>query len=193
MTTTATSATRATRNQYSSGMARALSRLNAWMDSRPLIDYTMVRTIVLVLAGLGVVMVTSSSMTWSVLSDESVWAQPLKQAIVVAMGLFAFWVALQIPPERVRNIAALFMGLSILLLVLVLIPGIGTGRDEVGSQSWIYIAGFQLQPSEIARVAICVWGASILANKDPRKMFQLTNGFMPFIIVSVLCLSLIHI
>ncbi|MCZ9293242.1 FtsW/RodA/SpoVE family cell cycle protein [Corynebacterium meitnerae] len=191
MTTTATSATRATRNQYSSGMARALSRLNAWMDSRPLIDYTMVRTIVLVLAGLGVVMVTSSSMTWSVLSDESVWAQPLKQAIVVAMGLFAFWVALQIPPERVRNIAALFMGLSILLLVLVLIPGIGTGRDEVGSQSWIYIAGFQLQPSEIARVAICVWGASILANKDPRKMFQLTNGFMPFIIVSVLCMGLI--
>jgi len=151
----------------------------------------MVRTIVLVLAGLGVVMVTSSSMTWSVLSDESVWAQPLKQAIVVAMGLFAFWVALQIPPERVRNIAALFMGLSILLLVLVLIPGIGTGRDEVGSQSWIYIAGFQLQPSEIARVAICVWGASILANKDPRKMFQLTNGFMPFIIVSVLCMGLI--
>ena len=191
MTTTATSATRATRNQYSSGMARALSRLNAWMDSRPLIDYTMVRTIVLVLAGLGVVMVTSSSMTWSVLSDESVWAQPLKQAIVVAMGLFAFWVALQIPPERIRNIAALFMGLSILLLVLVLIPGIGTGRDEVGSQSWIYIAGFQLQPSEIARVAICVWGASILANKDPRKMFQLTNGFMPFIIVSVLCMGLI--
>lgn len=191
MTTTATSATRATRNQYSSGMARALSRLNAWMDSRPLIDYTMVRTIVLVLAGLGVVMVTSSSMTWSVLSDESVWAQPLKQAIVVAMGLFAFWVALQIPPERIRNIAALFMGLSILLLVLVLIPGIGTGRDEVGSQSWIYIAGFQLQPSEIARVAICVWGASILANKDPRKIFQLTNGFMPFIIVSVLCMGLI--
>ena len=36
-----------------------------------------------------------------------------------------------------------------------------------------------------------MWGASILANKDPRKMFQLTNGFMPFIIVSVLCMGLI--
>ncbi|MDK8796367.1 putative peptidoglycan glycosyltransferase FtsW [Corynebacterium sp. MSK044] len=191
MTTTATSATRATRNQYSSGMARALSRLNAWMDSRPLIDYTMVRTIVLVLAGLGVVMVTSSSMTWSAFNDESVWAQPLKQAIVVGMGLFAFWVALQIPPEKIRNFAAAFMGVSILLLILVLIPGIGTGRDEVGSQSWIYIAGLQLQPSEIARVAICVWGASILANKNPRQMLQLTNGFAPFIGVSIVCMGLI--
>ena len=191
MTTTATSATRATRNQYSSGMARALSRLNAWMDSRPLIDYTMVRTIVLVLAGLGVVMVTSSSMTWSVFNDESVWAQPLKQAAVVVMGLVAFWVALQIPPERIRKIAAVFMGVAILLLILVLVPGIGTGRDEVGSQSWIYIAGFQLQPSEIARVAICVWGASILANKNPRKLLKVTNGFTPFIIVSMLCMGLI--
>lgn len=85
-------------------MARNVARLNAWMDSRPLLDYTMVRTIVLVLAGLGVVMVTSSSMTWSVLDNESVWAQPLKQAIVVAMGLAVFWFALQISPERIRSV-----------------------------------------------------------------------------------------
>ena len=58
-------------SQYSSGMARRLARLNEWMDARPLLDYTMTRTIVLVLAGLGVIMVTSSSMTWSVLDDLS--------------------------------------------------------------------------------------------------------------------------
>ena len=172
-------------------MARALARLNAWMDARPLLDYTMVRTIVLVLAGLGVVMVTSSSMTWSALNDSSVWAQPLKQVIVVAMGLFVFWVALQIPPERVQKIALILMGISILLLIAVLLPGIGTGREEVGSQSWIYIGGFQLQPSEVAKVAICVWGASILANKDPRRMFDMTNGFMPFAAVAVVCVVLI--
>lgn len=172
-------------------MARALSRMNAWMDSRPLLDYTMVRTIVLVLAGLGVVMVTSSSMTWSALNDSSVWAQPLKQVIVVSMGLFMFWLALQIPPERVRSLAWILMGVSILLLIAVLIPGIGTGREEVGSQSWIYLGGFQLQPSEVARVAICVWGASILANKDPRRMFDMTNGFVPFAIVAVACVVLI--
>ena len=172
-------------------MARALARLNAWMDARPLLDYTMVRTIVLVLAGLGVVMVTSSSMTWSALNDSSVWAQPLKQVIVVAMGLFVFWVALQIPPERVQKIALILMVISILLLIAVLLPGIGTGREEVGSQSWIYIGGFQLQPSEVAKVAICVWGASILANKDPRRMFDMTNGFMPFAAVAVVCVVLI--
>ena len=177
--------------QYTSGMARALSRMNAWMDSRPLLDYTMVRTIVLVLAGLGVVMVTSSSMTWSALNDQSVWAQPLKQVIVVTMGLFAFWLALQIPPERVRKFALVLMGISVLLLIAVLIPGIGTGRAEVGSQSWIYIAGFQLQPSEVARVAICVWGASILANKDPRRPLEMTNGFVPFAFVAVVCILLI--
>lgn len=165
--------------------------MNAWMDARPLLDYTMVRTIVLVLAGLGVVMVTSSSMTWSVLNDSSVWAQPLKQVIVVAMGLFMFWLALQIPPERVRSFALILMVIAILLLIAVLIPGVGTGREEVGSQSWIYVAGFQLQPSEVARVAICVWGSSILANKDPRRMFEMTNGYVPFAVVAVLCILLI--
>lgn len=178
-------------DQYSSGMARNVARLNAWMDSRPLLDYTMVRTIVLVLAGLGVVMVTSSSMTWSVLDNESVWAQPFKQAIVVAMGLAVFWFTLQISPERIRSVSSIFMVVSVLLLVAVLVPGIGTGREQVGSQSWIYIGGFQLQPSEIARVAICVWGASILANKEPRRMLEVTNGFLPFLFVSVLCMGLI--
>ncbi|GAB3081167.1 FtsW/RodA/SpoVE family cell cycle protein [Corynebacterium aquatimens] len=163
------------------------------MEARPLLDYTMIRTIVFVLAGLGVVMVTSASMTWSMLGDSSVWAQPLKQAIVVGLGVVAFIVALQIPPRIVQRFSFALVALAIALLVLVLIPGIGTGAAQVGSQSWISVGGFQLQPSELARVAICVWGASILANKDPRYLLEPTNGFVPFVAVAGVCMTLITV
>ena len=57
-----------------SGLARLIRRTQAAMDSRALTDYTLIRTIVLVLAGLGVVMVLSSSMASSFASSASVWS-----------------------------------------------------------------------------------------------------------------------
>ncbi|WIM66974.1 putative peptidoglycan glycosyltransferase FtsW [Corynebacterium breve] len=173
-----------------SGVARGIERAAHWMNQQPLLDYIAIRSIVLVLAFLGVIMVMSSSMTWSVIDDQTVWAQPVKQAIMVAIGLVGFWAALKVSPERVRLWAPWIMLISFVLLIAVLIPGIGTGRDSVGSQSWIALPGFQLQPSEVAKVAIAIWGASLLANKDPRSLGW-KNGFGPFILVASLCIILI--
>ena len=51
---------------------------------------------------------------------------------------------------------------SFLLLIAVLIPGIGVGGEEVGSNSWIRFGPVGIQPSEVAKLALAVWGASIL-------------------------------
>nr|WP_165164277.1 FtsW/RodA/SpoVE family cell cycle protein [Corynebacterium qintianiae] len=160
------------------------------MEARPLTDYTMIRTIVLVLAGLGVVMVMSSSMASSFASSASVWSQAIRQTIMVAGGLFFFWLLLRMSPDRLCRFSHVIMGISVLLLVVVLTP-LGTGREEVGSQSWLVLGPASLQPSELARVAIAIWGASILANKDYNRPSRLDNGFAPFIAVAVLCLGLI--
>ena len=109
------------------------------MDSRALTDYTLIRTIVLVLAGLGVVMVLSSSMASSFASSASVWSQALRQTVMVAGGLFLFWIMLKMPPDRLRRLAHVIMIVAVLLLIVVLTP-IGTGRDEVGSQSWLVLS-----------------------------------------------------
>nr|WP_231286567.1 FtsW/RodA/SpoVE family cell cycle protein [Corynebacterium timonense] len=161
------------------------------MDARPLLDYTVIRTVVVVLAGLGLVMVTSSSMAASFAASSSVWSTTLRQALMVSLGLVLFWVMLRISPERVRALANAVMIVAIALLILVLIPGIGTGRDEVGSQSWLVVGPLRLQPSEFARAAIAVWGAKLLANKDYREPSRLANGFVGFTMVAGLCLLLI--
>ncbi|WP_375542967.1 FtsW/RodA/SpoVE family cell cycle protein [Corynebacterium sanguinis] len=173
-----------------SGLARLIRRTQAAMDSRALTDYTLIRTIVLVLAGLGVVMVLSSSMASSFASSASVWSQALRQTVMVAGGLFLFWIMLKMPPDRLRRLAHVIMIVAVLLLIVVLTP-IGTGRDEVGSQSWLVFGPISVQPSELARVAIAIWGASVLANKDYTRPSKLDNGFAPFIAVAILCVGLI--
>ena len=168
----------------------------AWhrrMDSWPGFDYLMIRSVVFLLSGIGVVMVMSSSMTWSVLEGSTVWAQSLRQGIMVVLGLFAFWLALRVRPAVIRRLAPWLMLLSLVLLVMVLIPGIGSGSEEVGSQSWIRFGSVGLQPSELAKVSVAVWGAAYLADRrDPRKI-SARSPFAVYLAVSVLMILLIAV
>ena len=140
----------------------------AWhrtMDARPGLDYFMLRSVIFLLTGIGVVMVMSSSMTWSVIEGSTVWGQSFRQGLMVLIGLVAFWLALRVRPAAIRRLAPWLLLVSLLLLALVLIPGIGSGSEEVGSQSWIRLGPIGLQPSELAKVAIAIWGASHLADR----------------------------
>ncbi|MHA2789358.1 FtsW/RodA/SpoVE family cell cycle protein [Corynebacterium sp. S7] len=173
-----------------SRFARVVQKCREWMNGQPLLDYSMIRTIVLVLVALGVVMVTSSSMSTSVYENANVWAQPLRQALMVVAGLVVFWFMLRFSPEHLQRWSGWIMGVALLLLILVLTP-LGTGRESVGSQSWLPVFGVQLQPSEFAKVAIAIWGASILANKNPQRIFAKNNGYVLFMIVATLTICLI--
>nr|WP_231587651.1 putative peptidoglycan glycosyltransferase FtsW [Corynebacterium comes] len=166
---------------------------SAWhktMDSRPGLDYFMIRSVVFLLTGIGVVMVMSSSMTWSVIEGSTVWGQSLRQGLMVLIGLFAFWLALRVRPAVIRRMSPWLMLVSLVLLVLVLIPGIGSGSEEVGSQSWIRVGSIGLQPSELAKVAIAVWGAGYLADRrnamitlrSPFTVYTAVAGLMTFLI-----------
>lgn len=176
---------------------RQPNRVHRWLtaiDNRmarwPGLDYLMIRTIVLVLIGIGVLMAYSSSMTWSIIESSSVWNEANRQLAFVAVGLVLFWVALKIPLGWVRSLSHVVMGISVLLLVAVLISPLGTGRDSVGSQSWLVIGSFQLQPSEVVKVAIAVWGATFLAS-DRHQPATSSRRMGAFIVVAVSCFFLI--
>ncbi|WP_175934723.1 FtsW/RodA/SpoVE family cell cycle protein [Corynebacterium sp. Marseille-P4321] len=177
-------------NAPESKLAAGVRRIGEFLDSRPLIDYSMIRSIVLILAGLGVVMAMSSSMASSFAANASVWAQAVRQFIMVILGLGAFWLALRTPPEKLRTASSWLMVISIALLIAVLTP-LGTGREEVGSQSWLVVGPLRMQPSELARIAIAMWGAKVLANKDPPQPMRRDNGFMLFSLVAIICVLLI--
>lgn len=168
--------------------ARARATLSDW-TSRPLFDYHLLLAITALLTGIGLVMVLSSSMATAGTAG-SVWGVFVRQAIMVAVGLAMFWVVMRIRVETIRKFAPLGMILAVVLLVLVLIPGIGVGLEETGAQSWIYVGGVSIQPSEVAKVALAVWGAKFLAERL-RTATDLKQVFVPFSLASAIILGLV--
>ncbi|MDO4761437.1 MAG: putative lipid II flippase FtsW [Corynebacterium sp.] len=159
--------TKNTQGSGGGGFWDALSARRKDIFARPYFDYFNILIVVFMLAAFGVVMVTSASMSWSVTENGSVWAFPVRQAVLVCLGLVAMWMAMRMRPQTVRKLSWALLIVSIVLLIAVLIPGVGTGMEEKGSQSWIVVGPLRLQPSEIARVAIAVWGSSHLAGHKP--------------------------
>ena len=160
--------------------------------AQPGLDYQLLRIIIFSLIGIGVLMAFSASMATSFTETSNVWAEAIRQCLLVFGGLVLFWLALRISPYTLRKLVPWLLLLSILLLIAVLIPGIGTGRDTVGSQSWISIGSVGFQPSEFARVTVAMYGATALAGKshrslhptDPFMMYSIISGLMFFLIVA---------
>lgn len=171
------------------GVWQRVTGFFADLNSRPLANYMMIMLCVVALTMLGVVMVFSSSMTWSVIDGSSVWGTAVRQSAMVVLGLLVMWLAMRVSPARVRSWAPWLMVIAVLLLIAVLIPGIGTGREEVGSQSWIVIGPLRLQPSEFAKIAIAVWGAAFLGVPDEK--ITANRRFSVFTVVALIMLLLI--
>ena len=70
--------------------------------------------------------------------------------------------------------------LTFVLLVLVLIPGVGTTAG--GAQRWIRLPGFGLQPAEVAKFSWVVYLAYSLAKKR-EKVATFSVGFLPHLLL----------
>ena len=73
-----------------------------------------------------------------------------------------------------KKYANTFLGICFLLLILVLIPGIGSIRN--GSRSWFGILGLGFQPSELSKLALIIFVSKYLSNND--KLKRETYKFM---------------
>src|SRR5437763_16142710 len=114
---------------------------------------------------LGLIMVLSASSVASYAASGSAYSVFQKQALWFALGLPGFAIGLLLPTRVTRRFGYPLLLLAILLLLAVLFPGIG--RNVYGARRWISLgAGFQLQPSELAKVALVIGGADLLARKQ---------------------------
>ncbi|MEX2504741.1 MAG: rod shape-determining protein RodA [Egicoccus sp.] len=107
----------------------------------------------LALTGIGIVMIYSAK--HSALAQQG-WPSThyiSRQLMALVVGVVGLVAAAVVDYRHLRSYAAVLYSGSLLLLVLVL-TGLGTARG--GSQRWIVLGGFQLQPSEIAKVAVLI-------------------------------------
>jgi len=147
--------------------SRSLGRaLQQWLD-RPLSSYYLLLGSTGLLVALGLVMVLSASSVTSYASSGSSFTIAEKQAMWVAVGLPALWIGMHLPVRAYRWLGYPLLLASLALLVLVLVPHVGV--NVAGATRWIALpGGFQVQPSEFAKLALVLWGADLLARKEKR-------------------------
>jgi cell division protein FtsW len=105
------------------------------------------------LVAFGVVMVYSASTSLALLEHHAVYA---------GIGLALLWILARKDYRRIASLAPSMLLIAGGLLVLVLASGV----QRNGAQRWLSLpGGFTLQPSELAKVALCIFGAAVLASR----------------------------
>jgi cell division protein FtsW len=135
----------------------------------------------LMLLGLGLVTIYSASSLLAAhkLGDSYYYLK--KQAVFCLLGLCLLIFAKNIPCHFYRKLIYPLLFLSLALLVLLLIPGVGV---KVGGASrWLRYAGFSFQPSELAKLALAIYMAYSMAKKGP-NMAHFSKGLAPHLVVA---------
>jgi len=155
------------------GLDGVRDRIGVWRSllDRPLTSYYLVLGITALLLGLGLVMVLSTASVADLSAGLSPYSDFKKQLLGAAIGVPLMWVAARSSPRLFRAFAYPLLAVAIVGLGLTLIHGVGVSQN--GAARWIEIGGQQVQPSEIAKLALVVWGADLLARKD--KLGQLAD------------------
>ena len=136
--------------------------------------------LVLTLVGVGLIMLFSASFPSAYYEEGNPAYYLIRQGIFAILGITAMFIVGKINYERYRAVAKMLLIFSIILLVLVLIPGIGTGRLTHGAQRWIRLGPIQFQPSEIAKLAVIVYFSDTISKKR-EKMLTWRQGILPYV------------
>jgi len=144
---------------------------------------TVLTWIVIALLSLGLVMVYSSSIATAEASRFTGYNQSfylLRHGLYIFLGLIVGAVVFQIPSRIWQNFSPYFFAMGVLLLILVLIPGVG--KEVNGSQRWLPLLVFNLQPSELMKLFVVLYAADYTVRKGNVKN-SLIKAFAPMFFV----------
>jgi cell division protein FtsW len=125
---------------------------------------------------LGIIMVASASIPITERMQLPFYYFALNQITYVVAGLILLVVTSYIPLKIHRNLNMYYLVLSVVLLVLILIPGVT--RPINGSLRWFFLGPISIQPSEIAKLSFIMYMAGYMVRRD----YQLKNYFSGFVI-----------
>ncbi len=112
-------------------------------------------------------MVGNASVVDAVRDFGDKWYYLKLQSVWLVLGLICFALASKYPYKKLEKIAPTLILISVVLLVLVLIPGFG--NRLLGARRWISLGVFRLQPAELVKLTMALYLASLL--KKPKEKF----------------------
>ena len=154
---------------------------------RPVDCTLLVLTVLLIMGGL----VTLFSATYyKAATSGDALLEVKRQLIGVGLGTVLMLTTSRIPYSfwREPRVVVAALGMSFILLILVIIPGIGVYLN--GSRRWLNIAGMSFQPSEVAKIASVMYLSSALSYQL-KRVEKLWKGIVPFMIVPAVMFLLI--
>jgi len=153
---------------------------------RPALRYDpLLLAAVLLLLTFGVVMVYSASAVYAKARlGDPLWFLK-RQALGALVGLSALLLVMKMGYRRLEPLAVPLLLLSLLLLALVQVPGIGHAAG--GARRWLQLGPLTFQPSELAKISLVLWLSRSLARKQER-IRDFSAGFLPHLVMlAVFC------
>ena len=143
---------------------------------------------VIALLGLGVIMVYSSSAVSAYVNYGDSYHFLKHQIAWATLGLLAMLFTMNIDYHVWRKLAKPVMLITVVLLVLVLIPGLG--KVVNGARRWLGFGSLYLQPSEIAKLSMVLYmAARLTTNQD--KITKFFKGLLPELLALLVVFGLI--
>ena len=139
--------------------------------------------LVLAMVGFGVVMILSATQS----RVESIWENRLfwRQLCWIGIGLAAMVALSRIDYRHWFKLAPYIVGVSMILLLLVFVPGAGLRLN--GAARWLKAGPVTFQPSEIAKVALIIASAAMLVSGE----VSFKRGFLPIMGLAVVMAAVV--
>ena len=145
----------------------------------------------LLLLGIGVVMVLSASYASAYYDVKKITGGNAtyfftRQLAFAVAGVGAMYIVSRLPMRFFRRISGLTMLIALVLLLAVLVVGHVSG----GGRRWIYLGGMSIQPSEIAKIAVILYFATLICRSG-NYMGTFRYGILPFVLILAVIVGLL--
>ncbi|MDR2141130.1 MAG: putative lipid II flippase FtsW [Deltaproteobacteria bacterium] len=147
---------------------------------------TVLACLIIVLMMLGLVMLLSASYTPGEIEEGDPYFYIYRQLRHAALGILAIIALWRIPYQFWLRMSAIIMVTSVILLIVVLIPGVGVTVG--GATRWLPF--LSIQPSELAKLAVVIYTARSLSRKG-ELVNSFCHGFLPQFLVMITFVILI--
>ena len=136
----------------------------------------------------GIIMIYSASSIWAEYKFNDKFHYVIMQSIFFLVGIILMFIVSKIPYTYYLKKSNLILLICFILLILVLIPGIGSVRN--GSRSWFGIGGLGIQPSEFMKLGLIIFTSKYIYN-NPKDMRSVKKGAFPILLIVMLAFFLI--
>ena len=143
---------------------------------------------VVLLTIFGIIMIYSASYIWANYKFNNPYKYVISQTVFFIIGIIIMLIIRKIDYKIYYKKANIILISCLLLLILVLIPGIGTIRN--GSRSWFGIGSLGIQPSEAAKLGLIIFTSKYL-SKSNKLINSIKKGVIPILLITTSFFALI--